>query len=99
MGLFSAESGFQKIKARTEEANYFRDLHIRSRDETRVPNERRQFDLLSVEFGSVTDCARITGKREVTTSRRIDTTRKISFGTEQLESLGSKAAETQGLAC
>jgi len=40
----------------------------------------------------------MTGKREVTTSGRIDTTRKISFGTEQLESLGSKAAETQGLA-
>ena len=43
-------------------------------------------------------CGRMTGKREVTTSGRIDTTRKISFGTEQLESLGFKAAETQGLA-
>jgi hypothetical protein len=26
--LLRAESGFQKIKARTEEANYFRDLHF-----------------------------------------------------------------------
>jgi hypothetical protein len=36
MGIFSAESGFQKTKARTEEADYFRDLHIRSPDERRV---------------------------------------------------------------